>query len=99
MALERVDRRLLGIYLAEFEGARESAPRRQAATVNRRLSVLGSFFAFLARRDRERGAGTWVDRDPPTGRLSPIAGSHEMAGRDPSVQPQYGSRSPSHPRL
>ena len=51
--------------------------------MNHRLSVLGSFFSFLARRDRERGAGAGADREPPLGRASPPAGSHGMAGRDP----------------
>lgn len=83
VALGRVDRQLLGAYLAEFEGKDGAARRRQPATVNHRLSVLACFFSYLARRDRERGAGAFADREPPLGRSSPLAGSHEMPGRDP----------------
>ncbi len=83
MALESVDRGVLGAYIAEFESAEGSAVDRGPATVNHRLSVLGSFFAFLARRDRERGAGAWVGREPPVGSVSVMAGSHGMPGRDP----------------
>jgi len=90
VTLGRVDRQLLGTYIAEFEGAEGSARRRQPATVNHRLSVLACFFSYLARRDRERGTGAFADREPPLGRSSPLEGSHAMPGRDPLPRGRRG---------
>lgn len=36
------------------------APRVRRGTVNHRISVLGSFFAFLIARDCDRGRGVWA---------------------------------------
>lgn len=55
---------------------------RAPATVNHRVSVLASFFAWLVERDELAGHGPWL------GRVSPVppgaaamAGSHGMPGR------------------
>jgi len=63
---------------------------RAPATVNHRVSVLASFFAWLVERDELAGYGPWL------GRVSPVplgaaamAGSHGMPGRD---APRRGRR-------
>ncbi len=63
---------------------------RAPATVNHRVSVLASFFAWLVERDELAGDGPWL------GRVSPVppgtaamAGSHGMPGRD---APRRGRR-------
>ena len=64
---------------------RKPAPalERQPATVNHRLAVLASFFAFVIGRDRERGAGSWLGAENPVPRASGgMKGSHGMPGRD-----------------
>jgi integrase/recombinase XerD len=85
VGLVDVDRRLVGEYVVAFRDGREDGLvlGRQPRTVNHRLCVLASFFEFLARRDRDRGFGVWVDRPcpVPVGR-SPMNGSHGMPGRD-----------------
>lgn len=58
------------------------ALERQPRTLNHRLSVLSSFFAYLIARDEE--VGPWHGRfNPVPSRPAPISGSHGMAGRDP----------------
>ncbi len=58
------------------------ALERQPRTVNHRLSVLSSFFAYLIARDEE--AGPWHGRSNPVpSRPGPTAGSRGMPGRDP----------------
>lgn len=57
------------------------ALERQPRTVNHRLSVLSSFFAYLIARDEE--AGPWHGRlNPVPSRLGPMSGSHGAPGRD-----------------
>jgi integrase/recombinase XerD len=71
---------------------RKPAPalERQPATVNHRLAVLASFFAFVIGRDRERGAGVWLGAENPVPRASGgMEGSHGMPGRD---APRRGRR-------
>lgn len=71
---------------------RKPAPalERQPATINHRLAVLASFFAFLIRRDRERGVGPWAGCENPVPRAGgAMEGSHGMLGRD---APRRGRR-------
>jgi integrase/recombinase XerD len=71
---------------------RKPAPalERQPATVNHRLAVLASFFAFVIGRDRARGAGVWLGAENPVPRASGgMEGSHGMPGRD---APRRGRR-------
>ena len=71
---------------------RKPAPalERQPATVNHRLAVLASFFAFVIGRDRERGAGSWLGAENPVPRAGgAMEGSHGMPGRD---APRRGRR-------
>jgi integrase/recombinase XerD len=71
---------------------RKPAPalERQPATVNHRLAVLASFFAFVIGRDRERGAGAWLGAENPVPRAGGgMEGSHGMPGRD---APRRGRR-------
>jgi site-specific recombinase XerD len=90
--LAEVERGDVVDYVAEF--ARNEvggeAVSRAAATVNHRVSVLASFFAWLIERDQLAGQGPWL------GRVSPIppgsasmAGGHGMPGRD---APRRGRR-------
>lgn len=71
---------------------RKPAPalERQPATVNHRLAVLASFFAYVIARDRERGAGPWLGAENPVPRAGGgMEGSHGMPGRD---APRRGRR-------
>jgi integrase len=53
---------------------------RAPRTVNHRLSVLASFFAYLTARDAERGRGTWGDRASPVPPESPVGPTHGRPG-------------------
>src|SRR4051794_23359036 len=83
--LADVERGDVVAYVAEF--ARNEVDGvvlgRAAATVNHRVSVLASWFAWLIERDQLAGEGAWV------GGVSPVppgstgmAGGHGMPGRD-----------------
>jgi site-specific recombinase XerD len=75
-------------YIAEFAsepkaGATASGTDpREPRTVNHRLSVLGSFFAFLIERDNERGHGAWQGRANPVPRQRQGARRVLVGGRD-----------------
>jgi integrase/recombinase XerD len=56
---------------------------RQPSTINHRLSVLVSYYAFRIAQDTEHGAGPWYQRENPV--AAPLGGSalrHGMLGRD-----------------
>jgi site-specific recombinase XerD len=56
---------------------------RQPRTINHRLSVLASYYAFRIERDTDHGAGPWHLRENPvTSRLVGNAQRHGMVGRD-----------------
>jgi hypothetical protein len=79
-------------YVAEF--ARNEvdgvAVGRAAATVNHRVSVLASFFAWLIERDQLARQGPWLGRVSPVPPASTgMAGGHGMPGRD---APRHGCR-------
>ena len=61
---------------------RGSGESRRPRTINHRLSVLASFFAFCIRRDQERGRGAWFQRANPI--YSPLGteGRHGLTGRN-----------------
>ncbi len=64
---------------------RKASPsvERQPATINHRLSVLASFYAYRIERDRESGDACWADRPNPVPSNSSCAeGTHGMTGRD-----------------
>jgi integrase/recombinase XerD len=85
VGLEEVDRALIVRYVAEFARGEGDgvAVGRAPATVNHRVSVLASFFAFLVERDRLAGEGVWAGRMSPVPPGSaPMAGGHGMPGRD-----------------
>ena len=71
---------------------RKPAP---ALSASRRPSITGwrcwrSFFSFVIARDRERGAGRWLEAENPVPRASGgMEGSHGMPGRD---APRRGRR-------
>jgi hypothetical protein len=76
VGLDAVGRGAIVEYVAEFtRGERDGvAVGRAPATVNHRVSVLASFFAFLIERDRLAGQGRWAAA------VSPVpAGSSAMA--------------------
>jgi len=92
VGLGEVDRAVIVEYVAEFaRGERDGvAVGRAPATVNHRVSVLASFFAFLVERDRLAGEGVWQDRVSPVPPGSAaMAGGHGMPGRD---APRHGRR-------
>ena len=65
-----------------------STQGRRPRTVNHRLSVLASYFAFRIRRDQETG-GVWAQRYNPVS--TPIEGPrHCAAGRDSPVRVRSG---------
>ena len=61
---------------------RGSGENRRARTINHRLSVLASFFAFCIQRDQDRGSGAWFQRANPI--YSPVGteGHHGLTGRN-----------------
>jgi integrase/recombinase XerD len=81
LPLESVQRRHIEAYVAKF------VVGRAAATINHRLSVLASFFAFLIRRDSEVGDGAWAGRTSPVpAQPDAEAVLHRMVGRDALVR-------------
>ena len=81
LPLTMVRRRHIEAYVAKF------GVGRAAATVNHRLSVLASFFAFLIRRDTEVGDGPWAGRTSPVpAQRDAEAVLHRMTGRDAPVR-------------
>jgi integrase/recombinase XerD len=90
--LVEVGRCVVVEYVAEFaRGERDGvAVGRAPATINHRVSVLASFFAWLVERDREEGQGPWAQRvSPVPPGAAPMAGGHGMPGRD---APRRGRR-------
>lgn len=89
--LGEVDRGAVAEYVAWFgRGEDGFGAVRQPRTVNHRVSVLGSFFAFLVSRDGDRGRGVWAARPNPVAvRGDPADGGHGMGGRD---APRRGRR-------
>lgn len=86
-AVQRAD---VAAYIDAFargadRGAAAGRPRA-ARTINHRLSVLASFFAFLIGRDDERGGGSWVGRRNPVPEARPAGVPHGMPGRDRPVR-------------
>lgn len=92
--LDVVSRRDIEAYVGEFAAGQRQAgrraavldlatsepvpPRRAARTVNHRLSVLASFFAFLIDRDTDDG-GLWAGRvNPVPARAAEL--THSMGG-------------------
>jgi len=81
LPLTMVRRRHIEAYVAKF------GVGRATATVNHRLSVLASFFAFVIRRDTEVGNGGWAGRTSPVpAQRDAEAVLHRMAGRDAPVR-------------
>jgi site-specific recombinase XerD len=81
VSLAAVRRRHIEAYVGKF------GVGRAANTVNHRLSVLASFFAFLIRRDTEVGGGVWASRTSPVpAQADAEAVLHRMAGRDTPVR-------------
>lgn len=87
--IDDVTRHVIGQYITEFGngprggiviGVKPGATRRPR-TVNHRLSVLASFFAFRIRQDDEAGAGPWFQRANPISSIS-AGPRHGMRGRD-----------------
>jgi len=64
------------------------APERQPRTINHRLSVLASFFAYRDARAGDAGGQPRVN-PVPTG-MAPMAGGHGMIGRDVPVRGRRG---------
>ena len=89
IGVDDVTRHVAGQYIHDFgngpkggfAGTARAGSKRQPRTVNHRLSVLASYFAFLIREDDEAGAGHWFQRHNPIS--TEITGRrHRMTGRD-----------------
>jgi site-specific recombinase XerD len=91
--IDDVTRHVIGQYIADFENgprggfvaAKNSTCKRRPRTVNHRLSVLASFFAFRIGQDDEAGAGPWFQRANPVS-VSSVGPRHGMRGRDAPVR-------------
>jgi site-specific recombinase XerD len=89
ITVDDVTRQVAGQYITEFgngprggfAGKARAGSKRQPRTVNHRLSLLASYFAFLIREDDEAGAGPWFQHPNPIS--TEITGRrHGMTGRD-----------------
>jgi site-specific recombinase XerD len=60
----------------------KSGDQRRPRTINHRLSVLTSFFAFCIQRDEDFGGGPWFQRSNPVSTAFAGNGRHGLAGRD-----------------
>ncbi len=79
--LTAVRRRHIEAYVGKF------AIGRAETTIDHRLSVLASFFAFLVRRDTEIGEGPWHGQTSPVpAQADADAVLHRMPGRDAPVR-------------
>jgi integrase/recombinase XerD len=67
------------------------AEERQPRTINHRLSVLASYFAYRIRQDEERGSGPWFQKANPssTDDVGPER-RHRMQGRDLPLRRRTG---------
>jgi site-specific recombinase XerD len=67
------------------------AEERQPRTINHRLSVLASYFAYRIRLDEERGSGPWFQKANPasTDDVGPER-RHRMPGRDLPLRRRTG---------
>jgi integrase/recombinase XerD len=94
--LDAVTRPVVGEYIGAFgrgssgHGSVIDRPPasggRQARTVNHRLSVLASYFAFRIRQDNDRGAGAWRQRSNPVATPDEASVHHRLTGRDQPVR-------------
>ena len=83
---------------AEKEGQGNGARReriigeeRQPRTINHRLSVLASYFAYRIRQDEERGSGVWFQRANPASTEDVGTGTrHRLRGRDLPLRRRTG---------
>jgi integrase/recombinase XerD len=91
--IDDVTRYVAGQYVTEFGNAPKrgivaagrTGSKRQPRTVNHRLSVLASYFAFRIRQDDEAGAGPWFQRSNPIS-STVIGRRHGARGRDAPVR-------------
>ncbi len=63
--------------------------RRRPRTINHRLSVLASYFAFRIRQDEDRGSGAWLQKDNPVSAAGGD-GRHGLAGRNQPTRRRPG---------
>jgi site-specific recombinase XerD len=75
-----VTRSVIGDYVGVFGRG------RQPRTVNHRLSVLASYFAFRIRQDDDRGEGLWYRRSNPVAAADQEVVAHRLTGRDLPVR-------------
>src|SRR5713101_7597861 len=94
--LDAVTRPVVGQYIGAFgRGAKRHASPidpssandgRQARTVNHRLSVLASYFAFRIRHDADRGDGARHQHSNPVSTPDDEMVSQRLTGRDQPVR-------------
>lgn len=90
--LGEVSRRDVERYVTAF------AAGRSARTVNHRVSVLASFFAYLVGRDGERGDGVWAERVSPVPAASPTGLPHGRPGGGDAPRGRRGELRRREPR-
>jgi site-specific recombinase XerD len=76
--------------LGDQDGRTRSGDQRRPRTINHRLSVLASFFAFCIQRDEDLGSGAWFQRANPISTTSGGNGRHGLAGRDRPARGRAG---------
>jgi site-specific recombinase XerD len=89
ITVDEVTRHVAGQYITDFgNGPRggfaakaRAGSKRQPRTVNHRLSLLASYFAFLIREDDEAGAGPWFQHPNPIS-TEITSRRHGITGRD-----------------
>lgn len=102
LSLRDMTRQQVGRYIQDFMGSDTKASvtgqaPKQARTVNHRLSVLSSFFAYLIDHDAELAdAGCSGMKNPVPGQRLDAQYRHGMVGRDP---PPRGRRAEFRRRL
>lgn len=64
------------------DGRTKPGDRRRPRTINHRLSVLASFFAFCIQRDEDLGSGPWFQRGNPIGTAFAGDRRNGLTGRD-----------------
>ena len=76
---------------AELNQTASTGACRQPRTINHRLSLLASYFAYRIRQDADRGSGPWLHRNNPASTMAASDGRrHGQPGRDAPLRRRTG---------
>jgi len=76
---------------ADIRQAASTGACRQPRTINHRLSLLASYFAYRIRQDADHGSGPWFQRDNPASTTAASdGGRHGQPGRDAPLRRRTG---------